>query len=42
MDNGIAIDELVHTISLLRSTQEYTPEPPPHSPTERKHLTESP
>lgn len=39
MENGIEIGELVHTISLLRRTQEYTPAPPPHSPTERKHLS---
>lgn len=39
MENDIEIGELVHTISLLRRTQEYTPAPPPHSPTERKHLS---
>ena len=39
MDDGIEIGELVHTISLLRRTQEYTPARPPHSLTELKHLS---
>lgn len=39
MDDGIEISELVHTISLLRRTQEYAPAPPPHSPIELKHLS---
>lgn len=39
MNNGIEIGELVHTISLLRRTQEYTPAPPSCSSTERKHLS---
>ena len=39
MDDGIEVSELVHTISLLRRTQEYTPAPLPHSPTELKHLS---
>ena len=39
MDDGIEISELVHTISLLRRTQEYAPAPLPHSPIELKHLS---
>ena len=39
MDDGIEVSELVHTISLLRRTHEYTPAPLPRSPTELKHLS---
>lgn len=39
MDNSIEISELVHTISLLRRTQEYTPAPPSNFHTEHKKLS---
>lgn len=38
MDDNVEINELVHTISLLRRTQEYNPARLSHSATKLKHL----